>query len=197
MKINEGQNTMSEVRENSARSKLLDTIWRQYEYVRAYANRFATVSHSVDSEDLVQESMTAAWRRSHEFHGDSAAVRGWLRQIVKRKFIDQIRREASLKRGARYRSDSHSETNSSWSIVPDQRRTPSSIVAFSESRECLRRCIDQLSHRHAEAIRLRYFESKSLAELGQHFGLTDRAVHMLVKRALVQLRKRIESVQHY
>ena len=178
-----------------ANSNLVSTIWKQYEYLSAYVKRFRLNSHSVDSDDLVQESMTAAWRRSHEFHGDSVAVRGWLRQIVKRKFIDQVRREASLKRGADHRTYSLSSDKAPEYEVQDYQRSPSSIVALSESRERLRRCLDQLSDRHAEAIRLRYFESKSLVELGQHFDLSDRAAYMLVKRALVQLRNKIDSVQ--
>jgi RNA polymerase sigma-70 factor (ECF subfamily) len=45
-----------------------------------------------EAEDLVQETVTAAWRRRGQLH-DPAALRGWLRRSLVNRVIDRSRRQ--------------------------------------------------------------------------------------------------------
>lgn len=47
---------------------------------------------------------------------------------------------------------------------------------------------DMLNHKQKEQIRLYYFENKSLAEIGESYGVTREAVRQNIKRALTSIK---------
>ena len=62
---------------------------RHADYLYRYALR--TVRRPEAAEDLVQETLLAAWKGRAEYRG-GAAERSWLTAILKRKAVDWLRR---------------------------------------------------------------------------------------------------------
>ena len=73
--------------------------------------------------------------------------------------------------------------------VAAKNRTPSSRIAAGEVASSVAACLSRLPDRDQTAIRMRYFDGHSLAEIGQTLGLTQQAVSMALKRAILRLRR--------
>lgn len=59
-----------------------------------YRTAFRLTGNKLQAEDLVQETYLRAWRSLTQIHGLSG-VRPWIFRILRRTFVDQLRRESS------------------------------------------------------------------------------------------------------
>jgi len=69
--------------------------------------------------------------------------------------------------------------------------TPAPVEAWDQLRPMLDEAMHELSERDRNAILLRYFEGRQLAEVGAKLGLSEDAARMRVGRALEKLRGRL------
>ena len=76
-------------------------------------------------------------------------------------------------------------------------RSPSSEVASIEARDMLKESLGKISERHQRAIKLRYFDCHSLADVATQMSLSVDATHMLLKRAIVSLRNAMGSESQF
>lgn len=125
------------------------------------------------AEDIAQSVFLDLARRAASFPAHQP-VAAWLHVVTRRTAIDTIRREA--RRIAR-------------------EHTAAELAAmdtFPSSWQSLEPVLDEavaaLSETDRQAILLRFFENKSLREIGESLGTTDDAAQKRVTRALDQLR---------
>lgn len=180
--------------EPSSDSHTLDSLWANYDHLLAYLK--SQMHHqpliAIDAEDVLQETFTSAWQHHHKFSGGEIQLLAWLKSIAKRKLIDRIRAlEAAKRGGGRARIGvGNGDSPSRMSIeLPAQNRSPSSRAAAGEAAESVNQCLVRLPARDQVAIRMRYFEGESLESIGNKFDLSQQAVSMLLKRAILRLRK--------
>ena len=77
--------------------------------------------------------------------------------------------------------------------LPGSTTSPSGVAIREEAVVALLNALHELPETQAEAVRLRYMEQLSLAEIVERMGKTDTAVAGLLKRGLKKLRTIMNS----
>lgn len=136
------------------------------------------------AEDLVQEVFLAAWQGLGEFRG-SASLRHWLLGIARHKVEDYYRKRL---RESEWPDDTYGPS-SEPSVIPlyEQELDRASIG------EKVRRTISMLPEAYSLVLFWRYLEDRSVREMAQLTGKTEKAIERLLARARESFRR---SWQH-
>jgi RNA polymerase sigma-70 factor (ECF subfamily) len=153
--------------------------------LRADAHRtLAGVQGRLDASDVVQLTWWSAFRGFPRFTGDIDAFVGWLRNIHDRNLRDAVRDQHAKKR-AIGREVSPSNV---LPVAPGQITSPSQKLVRIEQQEQLELCLAQLPPAQKEAMRLRFYDGLTVAEIVHRMGRSETAVAGLLKRGLSGLR---------
>ena len=131
-------------------------------------------------EDLMQEVLISAWRNLPNFRGD-AGLRAWVLGIARHKVEDYYRkriREAESE-------DENTDTRESAIDSQIQER-----LEAAADHERIHRTLAQLPEVYGLALIWRYRDEKSLREMAQLTGKTEKAMERLLARARESFRKR-------
>ena len=126
------------------------------------------------AEEVAQSVFADLSRNAHKL-GPDTILPAWLYQVTRRTAIDVVRRESrrqSRERIAQEISDMN-PTSSDWTLVEP----------------LLEEAMEALDEKDRGAILLRYFENKSLREVGQVLRTSEDAAQKRVSRAVEQLRE--------
>jgi RNA polymerase sigma-70 factor (TIGR02943 family) len=144
------------------------------------------------AEDLVQETLLAAWKGRDRFH-QRAQVRTWLIAILKRKVIDWLRtsiREQNNRRPVddTWLSDQFT-THGTWRVKPDEwdATTPDAGVMREEFWGILNDCLDKLPPRLRHVFTLRQLDEKSADEVCQELNITPSNLWVMLHRSRMRL----------
>lgn len=163
------------------------------EAVRAYGPRMLAVAqrflrHEQDAQDALQDAFLSAFKSIDQFEGQSR-LSTWLHRIVVNASLMKLRtrkRKPELPIDnllPTFRDDGHMDANGgSWAVTYD------TAVADRETRDIVRRRIDELPETHRNVLLLRDIEGLSTAETAQELGLSDGAVKTRLHRARQALR---------
>ncbi|MEM7627304.1 MAG: sigma-70 family RNA polymerase sigma factor [Planctomycetota bacterium] len=145
------------------------------------------------SEDLVQDTLLAAWKHRATFRGD-ATRRTWLTAILRRRLIDEMRREKSrgglpvLQPAAKWFDD-----RQRWDPKPGQwGANPDSALESREFWDVLHRCMDGLPPDQAEAFNLRTLRDRPTEECCKKLGVSTSNLGVRLHRARLALRRCLE-----
>ncbi len=156
----------------------------------------------IDPDDVLQQTYVAAFKglAGRHFDGPGAFYK-WLETIARSRLEDQQR---ALRRGkrdvAREVLPAADRTASYPDLVnrlADPDSTPSRQVAKSEAVAAVMSCLARLDDEQREVIRLRFLESRPVAEVAGRLGKSEAAIHMLCHRALKALREQMTFVTRY
>jgi RNA polymerase sigma-70 factor (ECF subfamily) len=147
----------------------------------------------IEPSDVVQQTLLEAHQKLHQFCGRTEAeLAAWLRQSLAHNLADALRAQGRAKRDvARQRSleaalDESSSRLEAW-LAADQ-SSPSQRAQRNEDVLRLAQALAELPQPQREAVVLRHFEGRSLADIAQHLGRTQAAVVGLLQRGLKNLR---------
>ncbi|MBI5612837.1 MAG: sigma-70 family RNA polymerase sigma factor [Gammaproteobacteria bacterium] len=161
--------------------------------------RFALqrVRDPATAEDLVQETLLAAWHAKSKFAGKSAE-RTWLIAILKNKLIDHLRRsrrEAPLPDAdiADEVVDSmFAEHNGHWVRTPAAWSRPDDALEQAEFWKIFQACLEALPARHAQAFNLSEIDGLTTDELCKVLEAQPSNVWVMLHRARLRLRECLE-----
>jgi RNA polymerase sigma-70 factor (ECF subfamily) len=144
----------------------------------------------LDASDLVQQTCLSAVRHIQKFDGVSeAAFVAWLRTIHQNNIRTAIRDHLiAQKRAAGRELTPADEQSIDQSLVAASESSPSQRLMRGESAVRLAAALQDLPDDQREAVRLRYLEGRSLAEIAERLDRSVVAAAGLVKRGLMQLR---------
>jgi len=131
-------------------------------------------------DDLMQEVLISAWRNLPNFRGD-AGLRAWVLGIARHKVEDYYRkriREAEVEDG---------DTVTSEPAISSQIQEQ---IEGAADHERVHKTLAQLPEAYGLALIWRYRDGKSLREMGQLTGKTEKAMERLLARARESFRKR-------
>jgi RNA polymerase sigma-70 factor, ECF subfamily len=131
-------------------------------------------------EDLMQEILFAAWKDLPGFRGE-ASLRSWVLGIARHKLEDYYRKRI---RETELREDDANATEPA--VVPMLERELDS----ARERERLRQTLAELPEAYGLALMWRYHEGKSVREMAQLTGKTEKAMERLLARARETFRRR-------
>jgi RNA polymerase sigma-70 factor (ECF subfamily) len=131
-------------------------------------------------EDLMQEILLAAWQNLAHFRGDSG-LRSWILGIARHKVEDYYRKRL---RATEVQEDDDSLTE--LSAVPE---FEGQLDAASEQ-ERVQRTLVHLPEPYALALLWRYRDNRSLREMAELTGKTEKAMERLLARARENFKRR-------
>jgi len=156
------------------------------------------IQDSAVAEDLVQETLLAAFRGKEGFAGRSS-VRTWLFGILKHKIIDHIRKIV------RERPEEDIETivamtekdfddQGGWKYQPSEWTTnPSLLFQQQEFWEILQQCLSELPPRLNQAFTLRELDGLTTEEVRKILNVTPTNSGVMLHRARIRLRDCLEA----
>lgn len=156
-------------------------LYRRFES-RIFAFCMSRLNDPAVAADVLSEVMLEAWRQAERFEGRSK-VSTWLFSIARYKVLDEMRR-----RGRRPEEELDP-------ALPDEGRASAvDALAGAEREDEVRRCLQNLSDAHREAVHLAFFEDLSYAEIARIVERPEGTVKTRVfhakqalKRCLAQL----------
>jgi RNA polymerase sigma factor (sigma-70 family) len=78
-------------------------------------------------------------------------------------------------------------------LIPDTKQIMSSDKAFEDERkEIIMEVLEEIPEKNKDIVMGLFYEGKTLAEVGDKFGITSEAVRQRKRKALRQLRKKLE-----
>lgn len=130
------------------------------------------------AQDIVQEAFARVWASARTPRPEPEFKR-WLYRAITNLAIDHHRREQRMP----------------TLVVPDELR-PAQGDEFERwlSNETMMAALQRLSLRHRQLIYLRYFEGQPMAECARLLGLHPVSVRVMVRRALLRLRRELVAV---
>jgi RNA polymerase sigma-70 factor, ECF subfamily len=172
------------------REALGELLEQNRDYLRHLADRLLDdrVGRRIDASDLVQQTCLSVHKQIGEFVGQDAAQFGaWLRQIHERNIRNVVRDQLHAEKRAVSREEH----------VPDgdfhaaAQTTASQDVVRREDSVRLATAIAQLVPDEQEALRRRYLEGESVAEIAAAMGLTKDSLARLFKRAMKNAKRHL------
>jgi RNA polymerase sigma-70 factor (ECF subfamily) len=131
-------------------------------------------------EDLVQETFLAAWKGLANFRGESG-LRAWLLGIARHKVEDYYRQR--MREVLSPRDDDSSDESV---IVPRYEEQ----LDRTRQQEEIQRTLASLPEAYSTVLLWRYLENRSVREMAQLAGKTEKAIERLLARAREQFRRR-------
>ena len=136
------------------------------------------------SEELVQETMLAVWRKASLFDPTRARVSTWVYTIARNQKIDALRRE-------RRQVPSSNEIESVEYSEPPP--SGEAMLLIGEWSERVNHALNKLSKEQARVVRLSFFTEKPHSEIARELGIPLGTVKSRIRAAIGQLRELLDN----
>jgi RNA polymerase sigma-70 factor (ECF subfamily) len=151
----------------------------------------------LDESDIVQQTCLSVFGRIEGFESDEPdQFVAWLRTIHEHNVRNVVRDHVSAQKRTVNREQAMEADDGVGEIVPSQQSSPSQRLMQGERAVRLAAALQKLAPDQREAVRLRYLEGWSLAEISEHTGRTKHSIAGLIKRGLSRLRKELRDDSH-
>jgi RNA polymerase sigma-70 factor (ECF subfamily) len=154
----------------------LRALWATYGQ-RLYAYALHLTGDSAAAEEVVQDSLVAAWQGARRFRGESRAI-AWLLGIVHHKALNALR---SLTQQRPFSDESTAE-------IPSSEPSPDEQAVRSEQSLLLKSGLDRLSLEHRTVLELVFYQGLSLSETAEVCGCPMGTVKSRLSHAKSSLR---------
>lgn len=155
-----------------AEDAFAEIVRRHLDLVHSAALR--RVGSSQLAEEVAQSTFINLAHHAHRL-APGTILTAWLYQVTRREAIDVVRREA--RRRAREQ------------IATEMNTINATAADWTHIEPLLDQAMDALDDTDRSAVLLRYFENKSLREVGAALGTSDDAAQKRVSRAVERLRE--------
>jgi RNA polymerase sigma-70 factor (ECF subfamily) len=171
-------------------------LWLQQHGDALYRYALLQLRDTHQAEEVVQETLVSAWQARESFRGD-ANVRTWLTGILKRKILDQYRREqrerpladeldagdAADDSARQFQADGH------WTQAPADWGDPQRLLENDQFWKLLQFCLDRIPSQMAQIFMLREIQEQSTKNICKDLSITPSNLWTTLYRARMGLRK--------
>ena len=138
---------------------------------------FKQFNNEAAAMELVQDTMTAVWRKAHLYHPEKGAATTWVYTVMRNASFDTLRKMRSNK-----------EDNLSEDIWPTlQSPEPAEFDDHLETQLLLKH-VDKLPLAQREVVKGIYFQELSQEQMAQQLGVPLGTVKSRLRLALAKLR---------
>jgi len=167
--------------------------WLQEHGDYLYRYAMSRLHNAELAQDMLQETMLAAWRGRENFAGKST-VRTWLVGILKHKIVDYIRKDV---RGRNLtdalESDPTSEyfdAHGEWVDSPSAwKENPEELCNNEQFKKVLEQCVCKLPEKQQVVFRMRDVLGEDTPTICEQCDITPTHLHVLLHRARMALRQ--------
>ena len=172
--------------------------YRKYLRLLAQLQLDQRLQGKIDLSGVVQQTMLEADQALPKCElQDADRLAAWLRRILANNLADEIRklktgkRDLSRERSLEAALEQSSIRLQAW--LADGQSSPSGHAQRQEQALRLSAALAKLPDAQREALVLRHFHGRPLAQIAQHLGRSHAAVAGLLKRGLQQLRNQLRD----
>lgn len=171
--------------------------FRDYLLILAESQLHARLKSKVDAADVVQQTMLQAYQARDQFRGTTEAEKAaWLRTILS-NVLYGVAREFSRQRRDITREQSIQAVEQSSlqlaNLLTASTSSPSAALHRHERANQLAHALLALTTEQRQAIMLKYWQSATLAEIGEQLGKSTEAVAGLIFRGMQKLKGKIKD----
>jgi RNA polymerase sigma-70 factor, ECF subfamily len=146
------------------------------------------------AEDVVQETLMAAWKGRDRFAG-KCSERTWLIGILRHKIYDHLRftcRERAV-RSEEFPRDDDEESISWLHQTADECLHPTRRMELAEFKENLEKAMGKLPQRIAQVFQLYEIEERPNREVCEQLNISESNLWVMLHRARKQLRTHLDG----
>lgn len=140
---------------------------------------YGKFSNDAQANEVVQETMSNVWRKSHLFNADKGAATTWVYTIMRNVTFDMLRKMQSNK------EDNLSEDI--WPIIETAETEDETFSDHLEKQKILS-CLEKLPENQQQVVKGFYFLEMSQEQLSQHLNLPLGTVKSRLRLALAKLK---------
>ncbi len=137
----------------------------------AYAYSLSENYHT--AQEIVQESLMEAFKSFDKFDSALGNFGGWLRGIIRNKYLERIRKNREIPLGQEI-IDLIDREYENWDEL--SYKTGADIFIF------LKKCLETLSLAHKRIVELFYYEKRKCAEIAESEHLSELTVRKRLER---------------
>jgi RNA polymerase sigma-70 factor, ECF subfamily len=131
------------------------------------------------AEEIVQEAFLALWRNPASYKEDRGSFRTWLLSTVHHRAVDMVRREEAQRRRT---------LEQQATLEEDIADSVADRVDLVETRQRVRRALEDIPAAQRQILELMYFEGKTQAEIAAELDLPLGTVKSRTVLAMRRLR---------
>lgn len=142
------------------------------------------------AEDITQEALVEAWRKSPEFDPSRGSAKAWILTITHRRAVDRVRREQ--------RQRQQMEAEAAVAERDEQPADQDVVVErdFTERQGVrVRAAMEKLSPKQRQAVELAFFAGRTHTEVSEELGVPLGTAKTRIRDALTKLRDALEEVE--
>jgi RNA polymerase sigma-70 factor, ECF subfamily len=151
-----------------------------------YALALAILRSAQDAEEVVCDTYARAWRQSERFDTERASPIGWLMMMCRSGAIDRLRHN-------RARGSAKTVALASVCGLAHNAQTPEELLSLFHNGSRVQGALATLSPQRLSLVDLAFFEGLSFPEMAERTGMPLGTVKSHVRRALVELRRTLQS----
>lgn len=167
------------------RPEALEAVYDRYAR-QAYALALRILRDREASEEVVQDTFVAVWRRAASYESSIGRPYSWLLKITRNRAIDELRRRRS--RGQRALREGGRLPD-----LPDLPEVAEEDGRLSELGSLVTGALKNLPPEQREVLELSYFGGFSQREITERTGIPLGTVKTRARLALKKLRKALQS----
>ncbi|MBN2181824.1 MAG: sigma-70 family RNA polymerase sigma factor [Sedimentisphaerales bacterium] len=164
-------------------------IWRQFidrQIPRLYRLFMKSWPNPSLAEELVQRTVFDAVRGSGSFNPDKGSPEEWIYGIARNTIRLELRRRAS-------RPGTNGEIGRYFDAI-DTKLLPNELLERQETIEIVRAALGKLESKEETVLRAKYIEDLPTCEIAAEMKMTEKAVHSLLYRARISLRRQLKQM---
>lgn len=152
----------------------------ELDWLRNFA---ATLAASGDDDDLVQDTLIAAWTHAPEVSSDRP-LRPWLAKVARNRSRMNVRSRERRRRREREAGDAPG---------PGQRRDPEAELDRLEVLRAVFEAVEELPELDRRIIVRRFLHDENATQIGAHLDMPAATVRSRLSRALARVRARVDA----
>jgi RNA polymerase sigma-70 factor (ECF subfamily) len=152
------------------------------------------LQNTEDAEDLTQEVFIEVYNSFYKFNGNST-ISTWIYRITVNKALDFIRKKKRKKRFSivnRLFATEELDVESNQIVHFDH---PGVLMEQKENARLVFKLIDELKENQKTAFILFHLEDLSQKQIAEIMGISTKAVELLVRRAKLKLKEKLDKIE--
>jgi len=139
-----------------------------------------------EAEDALQEGMAQLWVKAPQFDPQRSAAFTWCVMLFRSRLVDRLRKRSSRKRTLE-------RATLSTALDPDEPPVASELTDLRERCELVHRALESLDADQSRLLRLAFLDGCTHNELAEATGKPLGTVKTIIRRALLELRRRLNQ----